>query len=334
VKERLDSWSASSLISESAEALFIDQPAQREIRMRETTSNLLSADRRGFLSAGAAGVAALCAASQTKAADAGEDTLDKIKNSGVFNIGVREAAPPYGFKDAKGEYLGFSTEIGKAIYDAVNKELGGTIKANYVAVTSQTRIPLLQNGAIDLEAGATVMTIGRSKVVDFSIPHFVTSTSLLVLASSPIKQVADMAGKRIGIPQGGLEAALFRTANEAGAFTGAVKTIGFPDHSQGITALQTGTIDGYSTDEPILYDVGRDPSQFRIVPMKMNAATQTLLIRPGSSKFKRIADQTIARLCSSGEWEKLYERYFGDGGFKMPLPEAGKVLVQMNSWPA
>jgi ABC-type amino acid transport substrate-binding protein len=304
------------------------------MRMRETTNNAPSADRRGFLSAGAAGVAALLAASPTRAADAGEDTLDKIKNSGVFNIGVREAAPPYGFKDANGEYRGFSTEIGKAIYDAVNQELGGSIKANYVAVTSQTRIPLLQNGAIDLEAGATVMTIGRSKVVDFSIPHFITSTSLLVLASSPIKQVADMAGKRIGIPQGGLEAALFRSANEAGTFTSAVKTIGFPDHSQGVTALRTGTIDGYSSDEPILYDVGRDPSQFRVVPMKMNAATQTLLVRPGSSKFKRIVDQTIARLCGSGEWEKLYQRYFGEGGFKMPLPESGRFLVQMNSWPA
>jgi ABC-type amino acid transport substrate-binding protein len=302
--------------------------------MKETISDALSANRRGFLSAGAVGVAALLAPSQAKAADAGEDTLDKIKSSGVFNIGVREAAPPYGFKDASGEYRGFSTDIGKAIYDAVNQELGGAIKANYVAVTSQTRIPLLQNGAIDLEAGATVMTIGRSKVVDFSIPHFVTSTSLLVLASSPIKVAADMAGKRIGIPQGGLEAALFRAANEAGTFASAVKTIGFPDHSQGVTALQTGTVDGYSSDEPILYDVGRDPSQFRIVPMKMNAATQTLLVRPGSSKFKRIVDQTIARLCGTGEWEKLYQRYFGEGGFKMPLPEAGKMLVQMNSWPA
>ena len=301
--------------------------------MRETTSKAPSADRRGFLSAGAAGVAALLASSQSRAAETNEDTLDRIKNSGVMNIGIREAAPPYGFKDANGQYLGFATDIGKAIYGAVNKELGGAIKANYVAVTSQTRIPLLQNGAIDLEAGATVMTIGRSKVVDFSIPHFVTSTSVLVPAGSSIKEVADLAGKRIGIPQGGLEAALYRTANEAGTFATAVKTIGFPDHSQGITALQTGTIDAYSSDEPILYDVGRDRSQFRIVALKMNAATQTLLIRPGSSKFKRIADQTIAQLCSSGEWEKLYQRYFGEGGFKMPLPEAGKFLVQMNSWP-
>src|SRR5579872_3069109 len=301
--------------------------------MREATSETHSADRRGVLSAGAASLATLLAASAARA-DTSEDTLDRIKSSGVFNLGIREAAPPYGFKDANGQYLGFATDIGKAIQDAVNKELGGAIKLNYVAVTSQTRIPLLQNGAIDLEAGATVMTIGRSKVVDFSIPHFVTSTSALVLAASPIKDVADLAGKRIGIPQGGLEAALFRSANESGTFATAVKTIGFPDHSQGITALQTGTVDVYSSDEPILYDIGRDRSQFRVVPMKMNAATQTLLIRPGSSKFKRIADQTIAQLCSSGEWEKLYQRYFGEGGFKMPLPEAGKFLVQMNSWPA
>jgi ABC-type amino acid transport substrate-binding protein len=302
--------------------------------MSGTTDKASSTDRRGFLTASAAGAAALLAASPARAADASEDTLDKIKNSGVMNIGIREAAPPYGFKDANGEYLGFATDIAKAIYAAVNKELGGAIKANYVAVTSQTRIPLLQNGAIDLEAGATVMTIGRSKVVDFSIPHFVTSTSALVPAGSSIKEVADLAGKRVGIPQGGLEAALFRTANESGTFASAVKTIGFPDHSQGITALQTGTVDAYSSDEPILYDVGRDRTQFRVVPMKMNAATQTLLIRPGSSKFKRIADQTIAQLCGSGEWEKLYQRYFGDGGFKMPLSESGKFLMQMNSWPA
>ena len=114
---------------------------------------------------------------------------------------------------------------------------------------------------------------------------------------------------------------MFRAANEAGTFARAVKTIGLPDHSQGLTALQTGTIEVYATDEPILYEIARDPSQFRIVPLKMNATAQTLLIRPGSSKFKRIADQTIAQLCSSGEWEKLYQRYFGDGGFKIPLSD-------------
>ena len=95
-----------------------------------------------------------------------------------------------------------------------------------------------------------------------------------------------------------------------------MKTIGFPDHSQGVTALQTGTVDAYSSDEPILYDVGRDRSQFRIVPMKMNAATQTLLIRPGSSKFKRIADQTIAQLCSSGEWENFISAISAKAGSK------------------
>src|SRR6202044_4175029 len=109
--------------------------------MKKMTSNALSTDRRGLLSAGAAGVAALLAASPTKAADTGEDTLDKIKNSGVFNLGVREAAQPYGFKNADGEYVGFSTDIGKGIYAAVNKEPGGAIQANYAAVRSQTRSP-------------------------------------------------------------------------------------------------------------------------------------------------------------------------------------------------
>lgn len=299
----------------------------------KTSTEFLPSRRNFFKTTGAAG-AALMAANVSRAADGDVDTLEKIKSSGVFNIGIREAAPPYGFRDAKGEYVGFSTDIAKAIYKAVNEELGGAIKVNYVPVTSQTRIPLLQNGTIDLEAGATVMTIGRSKVVDFSIPHFVTATSVLVPVDSPIKKTADLAGKRIGTPQGGLEAAMFQAANSSGFFTTAVRNIGFPDHTQGATALQTGTIDGYSTDEPILFDLAGDRSKLRVVPLNMNAAAQTLLMRPGKSSFKRIADQTIAKLCASGEWDKLYDRYFGQGGSKIPLSDVAKSLVQMNSWPA
>src|SRR5690349_7544152 len=79
-----------------------------------------------------------------------EDTLDRTQRTGVFNLGARESAPPYGFKDASGNWTGFATELALIIHEAVNKELGGKITINYVPVTSQTRIPLLQNATIDM----------------------------------------------------------------------------------------------------------------------------------------------------------------------------------------
>jgi len=169
------------------------------------TENSLASRRTILkLSAALGGVALTPAVANAQSCP--EDTLDRIQRTSVFNLGARESAPPYGFKDASGTYTGFATELALMIYEAVNKELGGKITINYVPVTSQTRIPLLQNATIDMEAGATVVTQGRAKVVDYVLSHFLTATSALVKTDSPVKSFADLAGKRIGVPQGGLEA--------------------------------------------------------------------------------------------------------------------------------
>jgi glutamate/aspartate transport system substrate-binding protein len=263
-----------------------------------------------------------------------EDTLDRIQRTGMFNLGARESAPPYGFKDANGKYVGFATDLALMVYDAVNKELGGKIEINYVPVTSQTRIPLLQNATIDMEAGATVVTQGRAKVVDYVLSHFLTATSALVKADSPIKSFADLAGKRIGVPQGGLEEAAYREINSQNKLSSPVRTVGFPDHAQGVTALQTGTVDVYSSDEPILYGFAAKQKDLRVFAIDINTFLQSCIIRPNSSKFKRIADVTLANAFAKGEWNRLFDKYFGpSSAAPQPLTEQLKTLVLMNSWP-
>ena len=292
--------------------------------------------RRLFVLAAGGGAAALIApAARAQPAGCEEDTLDRIKRTGVFNLGVRDATPPYGFKDASGKHVGFATEMAVMIYDAVNKELGGGIKLNETPVTSQTRLPLLQNGTIDMEAGASVITQARSKVVDFSMPHFLTATGLMVPADSPIKSLADLAGKRIGVPQGGLETAAYRDLNAKNTLTSPVRVIGFPDHPQGITALQTGTVDGYSSDTPILYGFAKDATKWRIVDIDINTFLQAFLMRPGSSKFRSVANVTLANIFASGQWQALYDKYFGPGSASpQPMTAQLKVLALMNAWPA
>jgi glutamate/aspartate transport system substrate-binding protein len=270
-------------------------------------------------------------------ADCVEDTLDRIKRTGTFNLGAREATPPYGYKDAQGNYVGFATDIAKAIHANIQKEIGGTIALNYIPVTSQTRIPLLQNGTIDMEAGATVVTQARLKVVDFTVADFLTSTEVIAGAASPIKALQDLAGKRVGVPQGGLEEAMYRGLNQSGRVKPAVTTVGFPDHPQGFTALGTGTIDAYSSDGPILFglkDKASDPAAWRVFDPGVNSFLQAFPVRPESSKFKRIADLTIVAMFASGEWAKLYDKYFGPQGVSpFPMTDALKSLALINAWP-
>lgn len=306
-------------------------------------------DRRGLLRVvGRAGVASLLlagagapapASAQTGGGSAGcvEDTLDKIKRTGVFQLGARQSTPPYGYVDAQNNWVGFATDIAKAIHANLEKELKTSIKLNYVAVTSQTRIPLLQNGTIDMEAGATVITRGRAKIVDFTAAHFLTSTEIIVPANSPIKTVADLAGKRLGIPQGGLEDLLYKSLNQRGRVPSAIGLVGYPDHPQGFTALQTGAIDAYSSDGPIVFGMktkAQDPSRWRVFDPGLNTFLQAFPIRPESSRFKSIADATIVEFCATGGWSQLYDKYFGphsDTPFEKTPALA--MLELMNSWP-
>jgi glutamate/aspartate transport system substrate-binding protein len=290
--------------------------------------------RRLFaLSAGlTAGV--LAAPAIARADDCVEDTLDRIKRTKKFNLGVRDATPPYGWKAADGTYQGFATDIARAIHETVSKELGMTIELTTTPVTGQTRLPLLQNQTIDMEAGATVITQARTRIVDFCLAHFLTSTEVIVPAGSSIKSLADLAGKRVGVPQGGLEEAAYRGLNAGKTLNPPVTTIGFPDHPQGFTALQTGSIDAYSSDGPILYGLKGTSSKWRIFDAGINTFLQAFPIRPESSKFKHVADVTIATLCSDGRWMTLYEKYFGPKSHApFPMTDTLKALVTMNSWP-
>jgi glutamate/aspartate transport system substrate-binding protein len=289
------------------------------------------------LGLGAAATVGLSRAASAQSAPCVEDTLDKIKRTGIFALGARQSTPPYGYLDASNNWVGFATEIARAIHVNIEKELKATIKLDYVPVTSQTRIPLLQNGTIDMEAGATVVTRARARIVDFAVAHFLTSTEAIVRADSPVKSLADLAGKRVGVPQGGLEDSLYRGLNAKGQLKPAVTVIGFPDHPQGFTALETGTIDAYSSDGPILYGMKAKAAagQWRIFDPGVNVFLQAFPIRPESSRFKSIADITIVELFANGAWEKLYDKYFGPQGVApFEKPPALDALALMNAWPA
>lgn len=296
-------------------------------------------DRRMMLALSAsAGIGSLVSTGAATAAECVEDTLDRIAASGEFNLGAREATPPYGFKDAAGNYVGFSTDMAHAIHAGVEKELGKKVKLNYIPVTSKTRIPLLQNSTIDMEAGATVITQPRIKVVDFGVANFLTSTEVLVPADSPIKSLGDLAGKRVGVPQGGLEEKMIRSLGSGRGLKAPITSIGFPDHPQGFIALETGSVDAYASDGPILHGMkhkASDPSKWRVFDPGLNVFLQAFPLRPGSSKFRRIVDLTIVEMYASGAWDQLFEKYFGPGGVApVEKTDALRTLALMNAWPA
>jgi ABC-type amino acid transport substrate-binding protein len=308
---------------------------------RQKTENEFRSGRRQVLRVGAAGLGALIAHAvirvrRVSAAAAPQETsIDRIKRTGVFNLGARDADPPYGFLE-NNKHVGFSTEIAERVHERLEKELKAGIKINYVSVTSRTRIPLLLNGTIDMEAGATVITKDRVKVVDFSVPFFLTASNLIVPADSPIKRLADLSGKRLGGPRGGLQEMLFTKKLQAqGVFRSPVRFIGFENPSEGFTALQGGSVDAYINDGPLVYGLLKsvpDPSKWRAFDPNVDASPQAFPIRQYSSSFATLINLTIVDLCESGRWQELYQKYFVPVGLPKEPDDTLKFLIRLNTW--
>lgn len=297
--------------------------------------------RRTLVKATALGLGALLVpgtvgTKKAAAATAEETTIDRIKRAGVFNLGAREADPPYGYLDKQSKHVGFSTEIAEKVHERLERELKTKLKINYIAVTGRTRIPLLLNNTIDMEAGATVITKEREKVVDFSLPFFLTATFILVPADSPIRKVGDLSGRRIGGHRGGLEETLYTSKlQKEGVFRSPVRFIGFENHSEGFTALQGGSIDAYSSDGPLLYGLQQkapDPAKWRVFDPGINAFAQAFPMRENSSSFANFVNFTVVELCEGGAWQELYQKYFVPTGLPKELDDTLRFLLRFNAW--
>lgn len=302
----------------------------------------LTLSRRSLLTGGALGLGSLFLSKmvgtrKAAAASANETTLDKINRTGVFNLGARETTPPYGYLDKKNNYVGFSTEIAQRVQALLEKDLKKKIQIKYIPVTGRTRIPLLQNKTIDMEAGATVITKKREAVVDFSAPFFLTATFILVPADSSVKNAADLAGKRIGGHRGGLEEMLYtKKLVETGVLKKPAKFIGFENHTEGLTALQGGSIDAYTSDGPILYGLQKstpDPGKWKVFDPEVNAFAQAFPMRENSSPFANIINLSVVEAFETGEWEALYQKYFVPVGLPKDKPANLAFLERFNSWP-
>jgi ABC-type amino acid transport substrate-binding protein len=247
-------------------------------------------------------------------------TLDKVKAGGVITIAYRESSIPFSYLGGDAQPTGFAWEICGKIVDQVKKATGRSdLKTATQAVTSQNRIPLLQNGTIDIECGSTTNNSERGKQVAFAINYFYTGTRLLVKSSSPIKSLADLNGKKVVSTTGTTNYQILRKLN-ADRNLG-FELLGAKDHAESALLVQQGRADAFGMDDILLYGLrasAQTPAELAIVGEAIQVEPYAIMLRRDDPAFKQLVDDTVAGLMKSGEFEALYKKWF-----QSPIPPKG-----------
>ena len=250
------------------------------------------------------------------------DTLAKIKSSGTVNLGVRDSSG-LGFTIGGGKYVGFHTEMAERIVDDLKKDLGmSALKINYQPITSQNRIPLLQNGTIDFECGSTTNNVARAKDVAFAVTTYVEEVRIATKANSGIKSVADLNGKTVAVTTGTTSVQHLRR-HERGANID-FKTVQGKDHADSFLLLESGRADAFVMDGSILaanISRARNPKDFAVVGEVLSVEPIACMLRKDDPKMKEALDNSIKRQIKDGSLAKLYDKWF-----MQPIPPANVSL--------
>ena len=239
-------------------------------------------------------------------------TLKKIKDSGTITLGVRETSIPFSYLDDKQNAIGYSIDLCMAIVEEVKKELMmPTLLVKTNPVTSQTRIPLMANGTIDMECGSTTNNLTRQKQVAFAPVTFVTGTKLLVKKTSKIKSYKDLKGKTVVVTQGTTNERTIKALSDAENLN--IKFLNAKDHAESFLTVESGRAAAFSMDDVLLYGLiakAKKPKDFDVVGDYLSYDPYGIMFRKNDADFAIVANRALANLMRTGEINKIYDKWF------------------------
>jgi ABC-type amino acid transport substrate-binding protein len=248
----------------------------------------------------------------TTAAAQSNDTLKKIADSGKITLAYRESSVPFSYLAGGLQPIGISVDLSNAVVDAVKKRLNQpNLKVEWQAVTSANRIPLLTNGTIDLECGSTTNNSDRAKQVQFAINHFYTGTRLLTKKGSGIKNYADLAKKTYATTSGTTNALVMRKYVADNKID--TEVLLGKDHADSMLMVDAGRAVAFAMDDILLYGLigtAKNPAEWEVVGDALQVEPYACMMRKDDPKFAEIVNGTIGGLMKSGEFEKLYNKWF------------------------
>jgi ABC-type amino acid transport substrate-binding protein len=256
-------------------------------------------------------------------------TLAKVRDTGTITIGHRESSIPFSYLSARGEPIGYSIDLCKLLVDAISEEVGRTIAIKWQPVTSESRIPAVLSGQVDLECGSTTSNLERQKQVSFSPTFFVSGTKLMVRKGSSIRSFRDLGGKKVVVTAGTTNEKTMREL--AARFKIDMNLTVAPDHAASFALLGKGEVDAFATDDVLLYGLlaqNKAQDDYVVIGDFLSYDPYGVMFRKGDAPLAALVESTFRQLAEDHEIERRYNRWFLrklPSGVSLDLPMSAQL---------
>ena len=279
----------------------------------------------GKLGAWIVAIGLLLCAGTSAAQEKKSYTLEKIAKFGTVYVGHGDASVPFSYLDADGQAIGFSMDLCRHVVEAIKVKLGRPDLAVVPVPTSAgTRQMMVEAGTIDLLCGSVSNTVQRQRYVAFSVTIFAAGIKALVRKDSNIHTIHDMKGKVVVTTSGTTSDAYVKAAAaRQGLFLN--YRLG-RDHDDSLRQLLDGSADVMVLDDVLLQGLlmnAAEPDAYKLEMLQDDFAVEpyAIMFKRNDPEFKKLVDETLVGLMHSGEFARLYEKWF-----MTSIPPLGKSL--------
>jgi len=252
-------------------------------------------------------------------------TLDKIRKQGVITLGYIDGAAPFSYTDANGDPQGYSVELCRSIAEGIAAQLERPqLKTRWVKLSIQNRIDAVRRKQVDVECSTTTWTLGRQRLVDFSLVTFLDGASVLMKLNNDARRLADFGGKRIAVIGGTTTETALRQALTKGLVVAEI--VGIKTRDEGLQLLRQGQVDGVASDRTTLIGLVVNNASggdgFKLLEEDFSIEQYALMLPRGDADFRLAVNRVLARLYRTGEIRRVYDRWLGPLGAPSPLLSA------------
>jgi ABC-type amino acid transport substrate-binding protein len=256
-------------------------------------------------------------------AHADAQTLKKVSDINKMTVSYRESSVPFSYTAGPGKAIGFAADLAEAIVDDVKRATNKpNLEIAYVPVSGQNRIPLLVSGTYDLECGSTTNNAARGKEVQFAISHFFTGTRLLAKKASAIKNYADLKNKVVATTAGSTNEKVLRKYSDDNNLS--MQIVLGKDYDDALKMVEEDKAVAFAMDDILLFGLmanSKNPAALEVVGDTLQVEPYGCMLRKDDPEFKKLVDGTISRMMKTGEFAKLYSKWF-----ESPIPPKGMNL--------
>ncbi|QDL53337.1 amino acid ABC transporter substrate-binding protein [Rhodoferax aquaticus] len=238
-------------------------------------------------------------------------TLDRIKQTGVINIGFRESGLPFSYKNSEtGAPLGYGIEVCAALADAIKQEIRlKAVELKYVPVAGAARIAAVAEGKIDLECANTTNTKARREQVAFAMPYYYAAARLLVKDGSGIGKIEDLAGKTLVVTKGSTGSLIAEARRGKGLAT--MKVVVVETSAEGAAAVDGGTADAFMTDDILLHGFkAQAKNPMAVVGPSMSVEPLAVMYSKTDPELETLITKEMMHMYTSGKMKTIYKKWF------------------------